>query len=124
MTKQTKLIKFMLFVLLLIPVVLFAIAIIQTFVIKSEQNKLINAQRQLELKQQEYQSVNNQHKYVFKDKNTTNGELVLTEEYQKELYKHKEYFEEKANQETGETEQVQIYYGDNTDTKIIINNQK
>ena len=117
MVKQTKLIKFMLFVLLLLPIVLFVIGVVQTFVIKSEQQKLFNAKKQLELKQKEYQDVSSQHNYIFKDKNSTNGELVLTDEYKKEIYKHNEYYnEEDINKENPK------YYGDEGDTKIIIPN--
>ena len=42
MPKQTKMIKFMLVVLIIIPVVLFFTGIVQTFVLKSRQNELYN----------------------------------------------------------------------------------
>ena len=62
----------------------------------------------------------NQHKYIYKDKNETNGELVLNDEYKKEQYKHGQYFEEQTNNITGDTEQIQIHYGDKGDIIIDV----
>ena len=72
---------------------------------------LIKAQQELNSKQNELVVSQNQHSYVFKDKNTTNGELVLTDEFKQELYKHEQYFDEDGNQ---------IYYGEEGEVKIII----
>ena len=60
MTKQTKLIKFMLVVLLLIPVILFTTAIIQSFILKNSQKKLLEAQNCLNQAQKELDKQNMQ----------------------------------------------------------------
>ena len=67
MTKNTKMIKFMLFVLLLIPLVLFVTGIVQTFVLKSTQNKLAQAQNDLTQSTQEYNDLQNEYDYKTSD---------------------------------------------------------
>lgn len=76
MQKQTKMIKFMLVVLLLIPVILFVTGIIQTFVLKSKQNELESSKYQLE------QSVQNEQEL------TEEYEYKTSDEYLNEYYKH------------------------------------
>ena len=82
MVKQTKVIKFMLFVLILIPMVLFLTAIIQTFVLKDAKNKLDNANSNLNQLEQEYNDLNQKHNYVY------NKDGTISEEYLEEYYKH------------------------------------
>lgn len=79
MTKQTKLIKCMLFVLILIPIVLFSIAVVQTFVIKSKQNALTIAQTELSKSQEDLEKQQEIYNYKSSDK------------YKEEHYKHNEY---------------------------------
>lgn len=69
-------IKFMLFVLLLIPIVLFVTGIVQTFVLKSTQNKLAQAQIEQAQAQQEYNDLQNEYDYKTSD------------EYLEEYYKY------------------------------------
>ena len=79
MIKQTKLIKFMVVILLLIPIVLFFTAIVQTFVLKSKQSQLANIKQQLQqsqLEQQKQQSI-----YDYLDSN----------QYTEDYYKHNKY---------------------------------
>lgn len=76
MTKNAKMIKFMLFVLLLIPIVLFVTGIVQTFVLKSTQNKLAQAQTEQTQIQQEYNDLQNEYDYKTSD------------EYLEEYYKY------------------------------------
>lgn len=115
MVKQTKLIKFMIVLLMIIPFILLLTGIIQTFVIKDQQNKLLLAQQELNLKEKELSDADSQHKYIYKDKNTTNGELVLTDEYKKELYKHNEY---EYTDENGEKKYQ--HYGDKNNINIEV----
>lgn len=79
MTKQTKLIKFMLVVLILIPIALFSIAIVQTFVIKNKQNHLLQTQIELQQKQEELNNKNEIYEYK------------SSEEYKAEQFKHNQY---------------------------------
>lgn len=81
MQKQTKTIKFMLFVLILIPLVLFTIGIVQTFILKSKNNQLNQTNAKLE------QSIEKE-----KDLNTE-AEFKSSEEYFKEYQK---YFNDKS----------------------------
>ncbi len=76
MTKQIKLIKFMIVVLLIIPIALFFTGIIQTFVLKSKQDKLTNATQELYASQQELEKQKEIEEYVYSD------------EYKEEYYKH------------------------------------
>ena len=57
----------MIFVLLLIPIVLFVTGIVQTFVLKSKQNALLNAQNELAQQQQEYHDLQNEYDYKTSD---------------------------------------------------------
>lgn len=86
MTKQTKLIKFMLIILILIPLVLFSIAIVQTFVLKDANNKLLNAKESLELAESNLKLEKDKHDYIFDE--DKNGNLILSDEYKEENYKH------------------------------------
>lgn len=86
MTKQTKLIKFMLIVLILIPILLFSIAVIQTFILKNVNNKLLNAKQNLNQAETTLKEEQEKHNYIF-DKDE-NGNLIISEEYKKEMYKH------------------------------------
>lgn len=81
MQKQTKTIKFMLFVLILIPLVLFTVGIVQTFILKSKNNQLNQTNAKLE------QSIEKE-----KDLNTE-AEFKISEEYFKEYQK---YFNDKS----------------------------
>ena len=102
MTKQTKLIKFMLIVLMLIPLLLFSVAIVQTFVLKDAHNKLLNAKNKLEQSEQELTKQQQIKDYVFDI--DENGNYVISKEYQEELYKH--------NQEN--------LYGKQDDVNVVI----
>lgn len=63
MPKQTKMIKFMIFVLIFIPIVLFIIGIVQTFVLKSRQNELHNSQYTLSQSESKKEELNNESDY-------------------------------------------------------------
>ena len=76
MQKQTKMIKFMLVILLLIPVILFITGIIQTFVLKNRQNELKSCKYQLE------QSVQNEQELI------EEYEYKTSDEYLNEYFKH------------------------------------
>lgn len=102
MTKQTKLIKFMLIVLMLIPLLLFSVAIVQTFVLKDAHNKLLNAKNKLEQSEQELTKQQQIKDYVFEL--DENGNYVISKEYQEALYKH--------NQEN--------LYGKQDDVNVVI----
>ena len=80
--KQTKLIKFMLVVLILVPTILLITAVVQTFVLKDAQKKLTIANEALTKTEQEYNHLNKQHDYVY------NEDGSLSEDYLKEHYKH------------------------------------
>ena len=82
MTKQIKLLKTMIFVLLLIPVALFFVGLIQTFILKDAQNKLLLANQNLSQAELEYQKFKEQHEYMF------NPDGSVKEEYLEEFYKH------------------------------------
>ena len=69
-------IKFMLFVLLLIPIVLFVTGIVQTFVLKTKQNELAKANADLTNSTQEYNDLQNEYDYKTSD------------EYLEEYYKY------------------------------------
>ncbi len=84
MTKQTKTIKFMLFLLIIIPIILFSVGIIQTFVLKSKQNELANANYVLDQKLQTEQELQNEADYKSSDE--------YKDEYQK-------YFNNKSKDE-------------------------
>lgn len=79
MPKQTKTIKFMIALLLLIPIVLFMVGIVQTFVLKSKQNELANSKYNLEQSQTKQEELSNEYDYKTSD------------EYLKEHYKHNSY---------------------------------
>lgn len=79
MVKQKKLIKLMLFVLMLIPLILLLTGIVQTFVLKSKQQQLLNAQNELTLSQQELLKQQQIYNYQSSD------------EYKEENFKHNEY---------------------------------
>ena len=66
----------MIFVLLLIPIVLFVTGIVQTFVLKAKQNQLLNAQNELAQSQQEYNDLESEYDYKTSD------------EYLEEYYKY------------------------------------
>lgn len=83
MPKQTRMIKTMLIIFLLIPIILLFAGIIQTFVLKTKQAELLKAKNNLTQAEQEYEVLNQKHKYVYNDDGT------LSEEYLKEYYKHK-----------------------------------
>ena len=57
----------MIFVLLLIPIVLFVTGIVQTFVLKSKQNQLLNAQNELAQQQEEFDNLQNEYDYKTSD---------------------------------------------------------
>lgn len=76
MPKQTKTVKFMLAVLLLIPIVLFVVAIAQTFIIKSKQAELSKVQYELAQAKQNEQDLQGELDYKTSD------------EYLNEYYKH------------------------------------
>ena len=63
MQKQTKMIKFMIVVLIFIPVVLFLTGIVQTFVLKSRQNELYNSQYNLSQSESKKQELSNEANY-------------------------------------------------------------
>lgn len=63
MQKQTKMIKFMIVVLIFIPVVLFLTGIVQTFVLKSRQNELYNSQYNLSQSESKKQELSNEADY-------------------------------------------------------------
>lgn len=79
MTKQTKVIKFMLVVLIIIPIALLITGIVQTFVLKNAQQNLLEARKALEYYEQEYTNLEDQYNYMQSD------------EYKKEQQKHNEY---------------------------------
>lgn len=79
MPKQTKMIKFMLVVLIIIPVVLFFTGIVQTFVLKSRQNELYN--NKYTLSQSENKKNELQNEADYKD----------SDNYKDEYNKHKGY---------------------------------
>lgn len=76
MQKQTKTLKFMLAVLILIPIVLLLIGIVQTFVLKSKQNELYNAKYELAQSNNTKQEKENEFEYK------------SSEEYLKESFRH------------------------------------
>lgn len=84
MAKQTKTIKFMLFLLMIIPIILFSVGIIQTFVLKSKQNELANANYVLDQKIQTEQELQNEADYKSSD------------EYK---YEYQKYFNNKSEDE-------------------------
>lgn len=86
MTKQTKLIKFMLIVLMIIPLLLLCIAIVQTFVLNDANKKLLNAKQQLSQAETTLNEETQKHDYIF-DKDE-NGNLIISDEYKEEMYKH------------------------------------
>ena len=96
MTKQTKLIKFMIIFLILIPIILLCVAVVQTFVLKNNQNKLDNALSTLEQSQTQYDK--QQEIYNYKS----------SEQYKIDYYIHNGYNNEN--------------YGDEGDIKVNINN--
>ena len=77
MLKQTKMIKFMLVVLIIVPIALFVTGIVQTFVLKSKQNELASAQYNLEQQTDKEKELNEEYDYKTSD------------EYLEEYYKHK-----------------------------------
>lgn len=77
MAKQTKMIKFMLVILLIIPIALLTTGLVQTFVLKSKQAELANAQTQLEQSSSEYEAYKNEDEYKSSD------------DYLKEYHKYK-----------------------------------
>ena len=74
--KQTKKVKFVFAVLLIVPMVLFTIAIVQTFVVKSKKGYLTDAQTTLSERQEVY------------DENSEIYNYMNSEEYWEEYYKH------------------------------------
>ena len=94
MIKQTKLVKFMLVVILIIPFLLLVIALVQTFILKNKQHQLINAKSELSIIEDELDK--QEEIYNFKS----------SEEYDNERYKHEEYNNEN--------------YGNEGDINIII----
>ena len=82
--KQTKFIKVMIFTLLLIPVVLVFTGVVQTFVLKDAQNKLISAQTELALAKEKQQRAQEKHEFAF------NPDGSISDEFLKEHYKHSE----------------------------------
>ena len=82
MVKQTKIIKFMLVVLILVPTILLITAVVQTFVLNDAQRKLSIANETLSQTEKEYNNLNQQHNYVY------NEDGSLSEDYLKEHYKH------------------------------------
>ena len=89
---------------MLIPLILFSIAIIQTFVLKDANNKLYSAKNKLEQSQNELTKQQQIKDYVFDI--DENGNYIISKEYQEELYKH--------NKED--------IYGKEEDINITINN--
>lgn len=69
-------IKFMICALLLIPIVLFVTGIVQTFVLKSKQSQLANANAQNSEYSQQYEEL------------TGEAEYKESDEYWKEYYKY------------------------------------
>lgn len=67
MTKQTKMIKFMLAILIIIPVTLLVTGLVQTFVLKSKQAELANAQTQLEQSTDQYNNLEDEYNYKTSD---------------------------------------------------------
>ena len=82
MTKQTKFVKSMIFVLLLIPLALFFAGVVQTFVLKNAQHKLNNANQTLSQAELDLQKYKEQHSYMF------NPDGSVKDEYLEEYYKH------------------------------------
>ncbi|MBE7082482.1 MAG: hypothetical protein E7378_02225 [Clostridiales bacterium] len=81
MAKQTKKVKFLFVVLMLIPLALFVAGICQTFSLKSKQNELNNLSTTLTQKQEELSKYNQMDDYMFDDDE-------LSEEFKKEYHKH------------------------------------
>ena len=79
MVKQKKLIKCMLFVLMLIPIVLCGVGIVTTFVLKSKQNNLNKLNQNLNQQQQILNT--NQDKLDY----------MQSDNYKKENFKHNDY---------------------------------
>jgi len=100
MTKQTKLVKSMIFVLMLIPVALFFVGVVQTFVLKDAQSKLLAANQNLSQAELELEKYKEQHSYMF------NADGSVKEEYLEEFYKH--------------NPNGSIYYGKDGDVVIIL----
>ena len=67
MTKQTKMIKFMLAILLIIPVALMVTGFVQTFVLKSKQAQLASAKSQLEQSTNQYNELEDEYNYKTSD---------------------------------------------------------
>lgn len=82
MPKQTKMIKFMFAVLLLIPVVLFVTGIVQTFVLKSRQRELYGYEYSLSQAEQEKNELQIESDYKDPSKSDT---------YKEEKDKHNGY---------------------------------
>lgn len=76
MVKQTKLIKFMIFVLLLIPVILFFSGLITSFVLNAKETRFTQVQHELEEAKKEEQKQNDIYDYKSSD------------EFKDEQYKH------------------------------------
>ena len=76
MTKQIKLIKFMIVVLIFIPIILFVTAIVQTFILKNKQAELNNANTYLNERNDELEKQQDILDYVESD------------EYKQEYKKH------------------------------------
>ncbi|MBE7074948.1 MAG: hypothetical protein E7376_03115 [Clostridiales bacterium] len=90
MHKQTKTLKFIFFILLLIPIVLFAVGIIQTFVLKSKQNEL----------------------------NALNQSIIVSEQQQTELEKELEY--KQSDEYKNEYYKYENGYGKPGDIEIVV----
>ena len=67
MEKQTKMIKFMIFILLLVPIVLFVIGISQTFILKSKNNELELNNKKLYSAQQKKEETEDSLDYIESD---------------------------------------------------------
>lgn len=85
MPKQTKMIKFMLVVLIIIPMVLFITGVVQTFVLKSKQNELYNSQYTLSQTENKKKELSDEADY----KEST--------EYKEEKDKHNGYTDKDKN---------------------------
>lgn len=82
MPKQTKMIKTMFIVFMLIPIILLLTGVIQTLVLKSKQNDLLKARNNLSNLEEEYDIINQKYDYVYNEDGT------LSEDYLKEYYKY------------------------------------
>ena len=85
--KQTKMVKFVFAILLLIPAVLLTTGIIQTFVIKNSKSQLLSAQNELNKAQTELSQLTETENYI-------NSDQYLEDYYKNNGYDGKDYGKE------------------------------